>query len=448
MKQTFDLIVIGAGNAGLSASSTAKKAGLSVAIIEEGKVGGTCPLRGCVPKKVLVAAAEVMDKISHASSHCIQVGKPTLDWENLIKRKHKIIAPLSSSAEKNLETNGIELIRGQAQFVDKQILMVNDIHYKARKIIIATGSLPRPLSFPGGQDIITSDELLNLKELPKSLVFIGAGVIGFEFSHILARAGVKVTLLELASRILSEKDKEVVKVLVSMSEKLGITIITKAEVQNIEKKKDNFIVHFLQSGREKSIKSDLVANGAGRIPNIKKLNLEAAGVEYEGNYILLDKFLRSRSNPDVFVAGDPVDSPQLSPISTYEGKIVGYNLTTKEMISPDYSCIPSCIFTIPAFASVGLTEEEATKDGLNFDSKINDLTSWLSGLTYAETAAFSKVLIEKKTNRILGAHILGHQGQELINFFALAMKHKITSEEIKEMVFAYPTFCSDIHSML
>jgi glutathione reductase (NADPH) len=143
-----------------------------------------------------------------------------------------------------------------------------------------------------------------------------------------------------------------------------------------------------------------------------------------------------------------VDSPQLSPISTYEGKIVGYNLTTKEMISPDYSCIPSCIFTIPAFASVGLTEEEATKDGLNFDSKINDLTSWLSGLTYAETAAFSKVLIEKKTNRILGAHILGHQGQELINFFALAMKHKITSEEIKEMVFAYPTFCSDIHSML
>lgn len=448
MKHNFDFMVIGAGNAGLSAAVVAKKAGLSVAVIEKGEVGGTCPLRGCVPKKVFVTAATVIDEINRAPSHHIKVGKPSIDWPLLVKRKQEIIQPLSPSVEKNLKTNDIKLIHGQAQFFDKSTLIVNNEPYSAKKILIATGATPRSLSIPGAEYVITSDDLLNLEKLPRSLVFIGAGVIGFEFSHILARAGVKITLLELAPEILAQKDRDAVKLLVDASEKLGMTFMTDVKVKAIEKNNSEFTVNFLHQGKEKSVKVDLVASGAGRIPNIHTLNLEAGEVEYDGNYIIVDEFLRSRSNPDVFVAGDPVNSPQLSPISTYEGKIVGHNITNKEMIVPDYSCIPSCIFTIPAFSSVGLTEAEATQKGLDFTSQKNDLSAWLNGQTYAETTAFSKVLIERKSDKILGAHILGHESQELINFIAFAMKHGITSKQIKEMVFAYPTFSADIPSMV
>lgn len=444
MKQTFDVIVIGAGNAGLAASAVARKAGLSVAIIEKDGIGGTCPLRGCVPKKVLVAAAEVIDTINHASSHHIHVGKPSIDWPQLIKRKQEIISPLSPSFENSLHHKGIELIRGSAKFVDEHTLAVNNILYEAKKIVIATGSRPRTFPIEGFHHVISSDDILELEDLPPSLLFIGAGVISLEFSHVFARAGVKVTLLEIASRALPQWEEEIVEKLVLESKKLGITILTNVEIKNIKDNDSGFSVHFLQDGQEKSIHADLVANGAGRIPNVDKLNLKAAHIEHEGHYIFLDEFLRSRSNPDVFVAGDPTSSAQLSPVATYEGKIVGHNLTNVKMISPNYSAIPSCIFTIPALASVGFTEGEARKKNLEFVVKTNDLTSWLSGRTYAESVAFSKVLIEKKTNQIIGAHIIGHDAPELINFLTLAMKHGISSDQIKEMVLVYPTFGSDL----
>jgi glutathione reductase (NADPH) len=448
MKQTFDVIVIGAGNAGLAASSVARKAGLSVAIIEKDGVGGTCPLRGCVPKKVLVAAAEVVDEINRSSSHHIHVGKLSIDWPQLIKRKREIINLLSPSFENSLHHKGIELIRGSAEFVDDHTVAVNNSLYKAKKIVIATGSSPRVLPIEGFHHVITSDDILELEELPTSLLFIGAGVVSLEFSHVFARAGVNVTLLEAASRPLPQWEEEIVEKLVLESKKLGITIITSVEIKSIKKNDSGFAVHFLHSKEEKRIQADLIANGAGRIPNVEALNLEAAHIDHEGHYILLDVFLRSRSNPDIFIAGDPTRSLQLSPVASYEGKIVGNNLTNDKMIFPNYSAIPSCVFTIPALASVGLTEVQAREKNLEFISKTNDLTSWLSGRTYAESTAFSKVLIEKETNQILGAHIIGHNGHELINLLALAMKHGISSDQVKEMVFAYPTFCSDLTYMV
>ncbi len=448
MKQTFDVIVIGAGNAGLAASSVAKKAGLSVAIIEKDGVGGTCPLRGCVPKKVLVAAAEVIDKINRSPSHHIHVGIPVIDWSQLIQQKREIIDPLSPSFEKSLQHKGIELIRGSARFVDDHTVAVNNSLYEAKKIVIATGSNPRTLPIEGFQHVITSSDILELESLPDTILFIGAGVISLEFSHVFARAGVKVTILEVASRLLPQWDEEIVDKLVLESKKLGVKIITSAKINNIKKSNAEFTVHFLHNGQEKSIQADLIANGAGRIPDVDELNLDAAHIEYEGHRILLDEFLRSRSNPDIFIAGDSTSSPQLSPVATYEGKIVGHNLTNDEMISPDYSFIPSCVFTIPTLSSVGLTEIEAREQNLDFIIKTSDMASWLSGRTYAEQTAFSKVLIEQGSNRILGAHIIGHEGQELINLLALAIKHGIRSDQIKDMVFAYPTFCSDLIQMV
>lgn len=448
MRDNFDVIVIGAGNAGISASLTAKKAGLSVAIIEKGEIGGTCPLRGCVPKKVLVAATQTIDEINRASAHCIKVGKPKIDWPQLIKRKEKIISPLSSASEKSLKSHDIELIKGQAHFIDGHTVAVNNSFYKAKNIVIATGASPRSLPIPGFNHVISSDDILELEKLPKFLVFIGAGVIGFEFAHVFARMGVKVTLLEVSDHVLPQGDAEIVEKLIFESQRLGITILTKVQVRSIEKENAGFKVHFLHDKKEKKIKTHLVANGAGRTPNIHKLNLEAAGITYEKDHILLDHFLRSRSNPNIFVAGDPASSPQLSPIASYEGKIVGHNLTDKKMISPDYSCIPNCIFTIPTLASVGLTEKIAIQKKVEFTSHMNDLTLWLSSRTYAEPIAYSKILVEKNTDKIIGAHILGHDGEETINLVALAMKQGVTSKQIKEMVFAYPTFTADLLSMM
>lgn len=387
-------------------------------------------------------------KLNRASSHFIKVGKPKIDWPQLIKRKKEIISPLSSASEKNLKAHGIELIKGQAHFIDSHTVAVNNTPYKAKKIVIATGASPRSLPIPGFNHVISSYDILELKKLPKSLVFIGAGVVGFEFSHVFARMGVKVTLLEVSEHVLPQEDEEIVEKLTTESQRLGITILTKVQVRNIEKENAGFTLHFLHEKKEKTIKTDLVANGAGRTPNIHKLNLEAAGIDYEKDHILLDQFLRSRSNTDIFVAGDPTNSPQLSPIATYEGKTVGHNLTNTKMISPDYSCIPSCVFTIPTLASVGLTEATAIKKNLDFTTHVNDLTSWLSSRTYAESIAYSKILIEKSTDKIIGAHILGHRGEEIINLLALAMKQGITSRQIKEMVFAYPTFTADLSSMM
>ena len=194
----------------------------------------------------------------------------------------------------------------------------------------------------------------------------------------------------------------------------------------------------------------MVANGAGRIAAVEDLDLEAGGIDHDGFVIGVDEFLRSRSNPDVFVAGDALalQGPQLSPVASYEGRIVGHNLVNGSMISADYSSIPSAVFTVPTLASVGLTEEKATAAGLKFDAKSNDMTSWRSSMTHAESAAFAKVLVEHGSNKILGAHILGHGAGEIIHLFSWAMKMGMTTKDIADQIYVYPTFANDIKFLI
>jgi glutathione reductase (NADPH) len=297
--------------------------------------------------------------------------------------------------------------------------------------------------------MITSDEMLSEREQPRSVIFVGGGVISLEFGHVYARAGTDVVILEALQHLLPAMDKDAVAHLVAESERIGIRVKTNVSVQRIESANGRLRVIFTHDGAEQAAEAHRIVNGAGRIANVDTLNLAAGHVERSNGRVSIDRHLRSTSNPHVHVCGDAVPiSPQLSPIATYEGDIVGRNIVEGPKHSPDYEGIATSVYTVPALASVGLTETAARQNGLVADVHVNDMLGWFSAKTYAETAAWSKIIIERATGRILGAHFVGHEGQELINVFGLAIKFGITAHQLREQVYAYPTFSADIKHMI
>jgi glutathione reductase (NADPH) len=280
-------------------------------------------------------------------------------------------------------------------------------------------------------------------------VFIGGGVIAMEFSHVYARAGTKVTILEALPRLLPGADEDAVAAIRAESERIGIAIRTEVKATGIEKADGRLGVRFEQDGAEHSLAADRVVNGAGRVANVGGLDLDAAGVKHDKVRIEVDDYLRSVSNPAVWVAGDALVGPgQLSPLATYEGRVVGRNIVEGARHKPDYTVVPTGVFTVPALSSVGLTEAEAAKQGIDVEVAVNDMGDWFSARTYAETVAWVKTLVEKGTGRIVGAHMIGHQGEDLIHMFAMAMKHGIAASQFKDQIFAFPTFSADLKSML
>lgn len=448
-RKRYDVLILGGGNAGFGVTVPTRDAGLSVAMVEPRELGGTCPNRGCTPKKVLVAAAHALHEIGQAKHHCIDVGQAKLDWTRLIEREKRLIAPLPAGLEKTLETRGVELLRGDAAFTGRNSVRVGAQEIEAAHIVIATGSRPRPLDIPGAEHLITSDEVLSERTLPRDVVFIGGGVIALELGHVYARAGAKVTILEVLPQLLGPVDQDAVARIRTESEKIGIDIVTGVEVKSVALSGNRLRTVFVHEGREQAVEADRIVNGAGRIANVDMLHLDAGGIAHKDFRIAADEFMRSTSNPAVHVCGDALSgTPQLSPIATYEGRIVGRNIVDGPKHKPDYASIPSCVFTVPAIASVGLSEAAARKNGRKVRVQVNDMTGWMSAKTYAESDAWSKIVVGEDDDRILGAHFVGHSGEELIHVFALAMAHGITASQIRETVFASPTFAADIKSML
>jgi glutathione reductase (NADPH) len=445
----YDVLAIGAGNAGLAAANIARDAGMSVGVVEKRDVGGTCALRGCVPKKVLVAAAQLLHQISLAPAHYIAVGPVRLDWGKLIARERGFVAGVPESFEKHLAMRGIDLVRGPARFIGPNQVAVNGSVLEATKIVIATGSKPRTLSIPGAQHLVTSEDILTMAELPESLVFIGGGVVALEFSHVFARAGCKVTILEAANRLLPGMDEDAVAVVHAESDRIGIEIVTGVSVESIETQGNLLVVHAQVGGQARRFAGEKIANGAGRIADLDELDLAAGGIDHDGTKISVDAYLRSRSNSAVYVAGDSLwSSPQLSPLATYEGRLVGENIVAGDRLSPEYASVPANVYTVPALASVGMTEAAAKATGQDYIVKSNDMREWRSARTYAETAAFSKIIVEKGSGRILGAHLVGHGAEEVIHLFAFAMKHGVNAEALAATIYGYPTFASDIKHMI
>lgn len=439
----YDLIVLGAGNAGMGAASVARAAGWKVAVIEERDVGGTCPLRGCVPKKVLVAAAQALDAIERAGVHGIEVGTPRLDWSRLMARKQEFVDGVPEQFAASLERRGIDLVEGHARFVDRHTVEVDGRQLTARKFVVATGSRPRELPIEGAEHLLTSEDILGLAELPASMAFVGAGVIGFEFAHVLTRVGVEVTLLELGDRPLPRFDEDLVSRLVDYSESLGIRVVTGANTTRVEPRGDGYVVHYQRGEESQTLEVERVANASGRVAAIAELDLPRAGIETTGGRPLLDGY-RSQTNPNVFFAGDAFTATaQLSPLATAEGKVVGRALLGEVESAPNPLAVPAAVYTVPAMAAVGHTEESARAAGLSFETHHNDLTDWRSARTHGERVAYAKTLIGDDGS-VLGAHLLGHLAEEVVHTFAFAIANGVSAEELKNTVYAYPTFTSDI----
>jgi glutathione reductase (NADPH) len=448
-----DIVIIGGGNAGFGVSQIAHPAGKNIAFVESAEFGGTCPNRGCTPKKVLVAAAQALHEIEIAGTHGIDVGKAKLDWAKLIDRKSAMIDFIPGAMEDTANKRGT-VYKGSARFSSPNSIEVSTetgqvIQIEADSFVIATGSITRPLTIPGAELMITSDDVLSERQQPDEIVFIGGGVIAMEFSHVYARAGSKVTILEMMPQLLPRLDTDAVAQLRAESERVGITVETSVDVRAVEKNGNRFQVRYVIDGIEKTIEADRVINGTGRIANVGKLDLDAGNIQHDGIRIEVDPHLRSVSNPAVWVAGDAlVNSAQLSPVATYEGRIVGENIVNDANKFPDYTVMPSAVYTVPALSSVGLTEAEAEQSGTDYEVHTSNMAEWLSARFYAETVAWAKIIVAKKDRKILGAHIIGHHGEELIHLFSLAMRHGISADELGGEMFAFPTFAADLKSMM
>ena len=450
MANDYDVLVLGTGNAGMAAARVTREAGRSVAIVEcREDVGGTCALRGCVPKKVLVAAAETMEAIRSAGRHAITVSGARLDWAKLIEREKSIIAGTPDSFMKTLAQRGIPLLRGQARFVGTNEVDIAGQRISAAHVVIATGSMPRPLPFDGSDLLIDNEVILSDPHLPESVIFIGGGVIGMEFAHVYARAGSKVTILEASPRILPAADPSAASRLHDASAKIGVTIMTDVNVEAVTRDDRGFIVRFSKDGESHTLQAARVAHGAGRVPAVEALDLDAARIQHDGPKIAVTEHLASVSNAAIYVAGDALSqSAQLSPLASHEGDVVGRNIVEGNTAVPDYLPVPSVVYTIPPLASVGLTQKAAETEGIDVDVRENDMSDWLSTELYGNGAAYSKVLIERVTRRIVGAHLVGERTDEAIHLFALAMKFGITADDLAAFVYAFPTYSSNVKSLV
>ena len=495
-KHTFDLMVIGTGTAASTTAYECSSAGWSVAIIDSLPFGGTCALRGCDPKKVLVEAAKVIDSNQrHENKGIIGSGKVHIRWSDLIRFKRTFTDPFPKHREEGYINAGIVPFHGHARFIGPTTVKIeiadssnsnndNNTILNGKHILIATGSKPMNLNVPGSDNITTSDQFLDFEDnnLPDRIVFVGGGYISFEFAHIAARAGAKVTILHRGKQPLEHFDPDLVNKLVQRSRDIGIDVRLQASVNSIDRLssssslmsstktsneygRNKLVVHYSSSTQDISaenktdsdqmtlkVEADMVVHGAGRVPNIDGLDLSnAGGVQCTHKGITVNEYLQSVSNPAVYAAGDVVANMglPLTPVASYDGAVVANNLIKGNTIKSNYTGLPSVVFTIPPLVSVGMQEKEAKERGLRFKIRYEDTSGWASSRRIGETCAAFKVLIEEDTNKILGAHILGPHAEEVINIFSIAIRLGLTTKDLNDpILYTYPTNSSDILYML
>ena len=448
---TYDVVVIGTGSAASTVAMRCRKAGKQVAVVDSRPFGGTCALRGCDPKKVLVGAAEVLDWTRRMEKNGIRADQVQIDWSRLIQFKRSFTESVPKNSEESFVKSGIATFHGRARFVGRTSLRVDNDVLEATNVVVAAGSKPVDLKIPGAELAVMSEQFLELERLPERILFIGGGYISFEFAHIAARAGARATILHRGQRPLERFDPDLVDRLVTRSRDLGGDVRLGLEVIGIARNSTGVKIWAHSDTGDHDFDTDLVVHGAGRVPEIDDMRLDEAGVEWDPlRGVKVNEYLQSVSNPAVYAAGDAAASagPPLTPVATYEGKIAAENLLKGNHRKPNYDGIPTVVFTVPALASVGLQERAARSHGLAFRVNHEDTSSWYSSRRVADRYSGFKTLIDEETGRILGAHLLGPDAAETINIFALAIRKGLTSTDLKDVIYAYPTLASDIPYMI
>lgn len=449
--EELDLFILGTGPAATRIAPKCAEAGWRVGIVDPRPYGGTCALRGCNPKKVFVRAAELYDWIRRAEGTGVRAEGVDIHWAELVRFKRTFTNPITPGKEDKFGRAGVVQYHGYPQFIAPNRIEIDDQELEARKFVVATGAEPAKLNIPGEELLITSDDFLELDSLPQRILFVGGGYVTFEFAHVAARAGANVTIVEVGKRPLAKFDRDLVDCLVDRSRQLGIELHTSTKVEGIEKSSNGVLaVEMDADGEKRTLQADLVVHGAGRKPNTNGLGLENGNIRYGPLGIEVNEFLQSVSNPDVYAAGDvaATAAPPLSPVASHEGRIVAKNLLEGNRHHCDYGTVPSVVFSVPALAAVGMREDEAESQSFDYVVKAGDRRNDNSMKKVGETHARYKLLIEKQTDQLLGAHLLGPDAAETINLFALAMKHGITASQLKSTLFAFPTFTHDVRGMI
>ena len=437
----YDVIVIGTGVAGQTAAGELSMAGKKVLVVDKREFGGTCALRGCEPKKVLYSAAEVAERAHDQAGGGLQ-GTVAVDWPSLIAFKRTFTDPMPPMIEKMLVDGGGTAIHGAARFVAHDTIEVDGTQYSADHFVLAPGALPLPLGIDG-QEYALDNEQFMASETPGSrVVFIGGGYISFEFAHIAASAGAKVAILHRSAHVLEQFDVDLTEMLVRSYRDAGIEVRMDAPVTAVRKGGAGFEVVL---GDGTAVECDMVVHGAGRAPDLAELDLEVGGIAYGRRGIEVDSSMRSTSNPRVFAAGDAAAlGAPLTPVGIAQARVALANILRPGSATFESKAVPSVAFSDPPLSSVGLTEAQAKAQGLDVEVKLTDTSMWASSRRTGVRISGTKTIIERGTGKIVGAHLLGHNADEVINVFVAAIIAGLTADDLKSAIWAYPTGGSEV----
>ncbi len=444
-----DVVVIGGGPAGYVAAIRAAQLRGKVTLVEEAKLGGTCLNRGCIPTKFMLRSVEAYQSLKTAERYGISVSGANLELTKMQAGKNEVISALASGVKGLLSGNKVEVLNGRAKLTSSGQIAVGSAQGKketitADKIILATGAKPIVLPIPGADspNIMSVDDLLEVKELPKSLVIIGGGVVGVEMATVFAKLGSRVSLVEMMPHCLPAQDDEIALVLEGVLRDEGIQVCCSARVSRIDDTDGGKAVVFSEGGAEQKIEAEAVAIAVGYRPNVDGLGLEECGVAVERGGIQVNEKMET-SVPNIYAAGDVVGGMMLAYVAIAEGMVAAENARGLDS-KLDYNAIPQCIFTLPEVAGVGLTEQEATAQG--HEIQIGRFPFMANGMAaiIGEQRGLVKIITEPKYGQVLGVHIIGPQATCLIAEAATAIKLESTVDDILAMIHAHPSLSEAI----
>lgn len=442
----YDLFTIGAGSGGVRASRIASGFGAKVAVAEEYRVGGTCVIRGCVPKKLFVYASEFSKSFKAAKGYGWDVGETSFDWSKLIANKDAEIDRLESIYGRNLGNSDVEIIRDRAIIKDKHTIhLVNENRdVTAKYILIATGAAPFKPQIEGIEHAITSNEAFDLKTLPSDIVVVGGGYIAVEFAGIFNGLGVNTHLLYRGEKILRGFDQDLQDGLAAELDLGGMDVQVMTDITKIEKLDDGLLLH-LNNG--KTLKTGAVMYATGRVPHVKDLGLEALGIE-QGRIGEIIVSPQSQTNVDnIYAVGDVTDRANLTPVAIREGNAVAETLFNNNPMSVDHSLIPTAVFSQPELGTIGLTEEQARAEYDDIDVYVSTFRPMKHILAGSDSKMMMKLIVDQKTDKMLGVHIMGADAGEMIQLVGITMRMGATKADFDATMAVHPTAAEELVTM-
>ena len=440
----FDMFTIGAGSGGVASSRRAGSYGARVAICEDSRVGGTCVIRGCVPKKLLVYGAQFADAFADAAGYGWEIAPPVHDWGALIAAKDREIGRLEGVYRKLLKDSGVKLLEGRGRLVDAHTVEVAGKRYTAANILVATGAHPVLPAIPGIEHAITSNEALDLKSLPRHIVIVGGSYIAVEFAGIFHGLGAQVTLACRSDALLRGFDDDVRVMLAQELRARGIEIRVHTDITRIEKRDHGFDLATAKGG---SFSADLVMYATGRRPNTRGIGLEEAGVRLgEHGAVIVDDWSRS-TVPHIYAIGDVTDRLNLTPVAIAEGRALAETLFHDNPIKMDHADVPTAVFSQPPVGTVGLSERVARERYGAVDIYRATFRPMKHTLSGREERTMMKLVVDRASDRVLGCHMVGADAPEIIQGLAVAIKCGATKRQFDETVGIHPTAAEEFVTM-